>query len=57
MRKCVLCSKSGEDLSLFGANHKELGYIMVCQECWIKLNEENLIISGSGSSSGSCSCR
>lgn len=49
--KCAICNKSG--VSLLEANHKELGYLMVCQECWEKLSEKNMIVSGS---SGSCGC-
>lgn len=49
--KCAICNKSG--ISLLEANHKELGYLMVCQECWKKLSEQNMLVSGS---SGSCEC-
>jgi hypothetical protein len=57
MGRCALCSKTGEDLTLFGVNHKDRGYIMVCQDCWIKLYKENRIVAGSGSSGQSCGCR
>jgi len=54
--KCELCGKSGEDLSRLSANHKELGRIMICQECWTKLYDENRMVCGTtgGSSSSSC---
>lgn len=49
--KCTICDKSG--VGLLEANHKELGHMIVCQECWKKLSEQNMLIS---SSSGSQSC-
>jgi len=59
MGECKLCEKNGEDLSLLSATHKELGKIMVCQECWVKLYEENRMLSGkTGGSGGACpTCR
>ena len=58
MGKCELCGKNGKELSLFSANHKELGQIMVCQECWVNLYDENRMVSGSTGSGGSCpTCR
>jgi len=59
MEECKLCGKNGEDLSLLSANHKEIGKIMVCRECWVKLYEENRMLSGNtGSSGGICpTCR
>jgi hypothetical protein len=58
MSECRLCGKNGENLSLLSANHKELGEIAVCQECWVKLYEKNRMVSGtcSGGSGGSCPC-
>ena len=53
LQKCDLCEKSGEDLSLLSANHKECGWIMVCRDCWTELYSENSMVSGSGSSEGS----
>ena len=55
LRKCELCGKSGDDLSLYSANHKDLGWIQICRDCWIKFYLENRIVAGSGSKSG-CSC-
>ena len=55
-RKCALCEKSGEDLSLLSANHKELGWIKICSDCWSRLYTQNNVVSGStgsGKSSGS----
>jgi hypothetical protein len=49
--ECELCGKRGEDLSRFSANHKELGLIMVCQNCWVKLYEDNHMVSNSTGSS------
>jgi rubrerythrin len=58
MEKCELCGKSGEDLSLFLANHKKLGQLWVCHECWGRLYDKNLMVSGSTGSGGSCpTCR
>ncbi|RLI27413.1 MAG: hypothetical protein DRO52_00270 [Candidatus Hecatellales archaeon] len=55
MGECQLCGKKGENLSLLQANHKELGAIMVCQDCWRKLYEDNAMVCGlSGGSGGSC---
>jgi len=55
LRKCALCGKSGEDLGLLSANHKELGWIRICSDCWSSLYTQNDIVSGttgSGKSSG-----
>ncbi|ODS35472.1 hypothetical protein BEH94_06515 [Candidatus Altiarchaeales archaeon WOR_SM1_SCG] len=62
MEECKLCGKTGEDLSLLSANHKELGRMMVCQECWVKLYAKNRMrcegSSGGGSTCSTCStCR
>ena len=48
--KCELCGKSKDDLSLYSANHKDLGWINVCNECWIKFYADNEMVAGSGSS-------
>ena len=60
--KCAICSKGG--VSLLQANHKEVGNINVCQDCWCKLSDKNMLVSGSSGSgggsccgSGGCSCR
>ena len=55
-KECALCGKSGEDLSLFLADHRDLGEIMVCSDCWRKLYEENRLVpdvtSGRGEGAG-----
>ena len=51
LNKCDLCGNNGEDLSLLSANHKELGWIKVCGDCWGKLYAKNRMIAGSGGSS------
>ncbi|MGD8545909.1 MAG: hypothetical protein PVH12_07015 [Candidatus Bathyarchaeota archaeon] len=57
MRKCKICGKNGKDLSLLSVNHKELGRVMVCQECWKKLwNNNRMICSTTGSCSTCPSC-
>jgi hypothetical protein len=53
MEKCAICGKTG--VSLLFTSHKELGYVGVCRDCWVKLFDDNLMVSGSGSSGG-CSC-
>jgi len=55
MGKCEICGKEGEDLSLIWADHKDLGYITICQDCWRKLYAENLMVCGTGPGGG-CSC-
>jgi len=58
MGKCKLCGKNGEDLTLISASHKDLGRIMVCDECWKKLWNENRMVCGTTGSGGTCtSCR
>jgi hypothetical protein len=58
MAECRLCGKNGEDLTLLSANHKDLGQIMVCEECWKKLWNKNRMVCGTTGSSGTCpSCR
>ena len=56
MVECKLCRKNGENLSLLSADHKELGHIMVCRDCWVKLYDENQMVSGSGSSGSGGTC-
>jgi DNA-directed RNA polymerase subunit RPC12/RpoP len=56
MAKCDICGKNGEDLSLVGANHKKLGYIKICSECWEKLYGENEFIGGTTSGGSGVSC-
>jgi len=55
--KCDLCKKQDEDLTLLSANHKKLGRIWICQDCWTKLYQDrNLVcdLTGSGSSCPTC---
>jgi hypothetical protein len=47
MVTCELCNKSGEDVSLREATHKEHGKKWVCQDCWTELYSKNEMISGS----------
>ena len=56
LNECELCGKREEDLSRFSANHKELGLIMVCQECWVSLYDDNHMVSSStgGASKSPC---
>lgn len=54
MVKCDLCGRNEEGLSVLDANHKELGHIWVCRECWVRLYEENRMVSGSTGSGGTC---
>ena len=54
MGRCGMCGTEGDGLSLLGANHKELGWVMVCQDCWRSLSNENRMVSGS-SCAGKCS--
>jgi len=51
MGKCELCGNEGSRME---ADHKELGRIMVCQECWSKLYDENRMSCSIGASGGSC---
>lgn len=53
MAKCDICGRNGKDLTLLGANHKTLGPIKVCSNCWEKLYGDNKFVGGSASSSGS----
>ena len=58
MDKCELCNREEEDLTLLSVNHKELGHIMICQDCWTKLYSENRMVWEGTSSGSSCpTCR
>jgi len=58
MGKCDICGKNGPELSLLGANHKEMGSIYICSDCWTILYAKNRFVGGSGSSGSSCpTCR
>ena len=54
MSECKLCGKNEEGLSLLGADHKELGHMMVCQECWVDLYAKNRMYSRGNSGGGGC---
>lgn len=54
--ECELCGKSEEDLSRLSANHKKLGLLMVCQDCWVRLYNENHMVSNSTSGSNQSPC-
>jgi ribosome-binding protein aMBF1 (putative translation factor) len=54
MSGCNLCGRNNEGLSLFLAQHKTMGYIDVCQDCWKKLSNDNKLVCGTGSAGGSC---
>ncbi|MHA1649816.1 MAG: hypothetical protein ACTSYB_06465 [Candidatus Helarchaeota archaeon] len=54
MIECQLCKKNG-DISLLLAQHKDLGHIYVCRDCWTKLYEKNRMITSGTASCGSCS--
>ncbi len=56
MNTCELCNKTGEDLSLREATHKELGKKWVCQDCWTKLYDKNEIVAGSSSGGAVAGC-
>ncbi len=56
MVTCELCNKTGDDLSLREATHKELGKKWVCQDCWTELYTKNEMISGSTGSGGAVGC-
>jgi predicted SprT family Zn-dependent metalloprotease len=58
MGECKLCGRNGEDLTLRSADHKDLGRIMVCSDCWRKLWNKNSMVCGTSGSGGTCpSCR
>ncbi len=50
--KCTICGK--EDYSLLRANHKDLGIIKLCVDCWSKEQNKNKLLSLEG---GSNCCR
>ena len=56
MGTCALCGKTGTDVSTLGASHKELGWIMVCQDCWRNLSDDNRIVAGSTCTGKCASC-
>ena len=49
--RCIVCGR--DDVPLLEARHKKLGVVWVCQECWIKLFENNEFLIGSGEK---CAC-
>ncbi len=55
LKKCDLCEKTGEKLSLYSVQHKKLGGIKVCRECWVNLYDHNRMVAGSGAC-GTTSC-
>lgn len=57
MGKCGICGRNDEGLSLLSANHKDLGYIMICQDCWQKLYVENRMVCSTGSGGTCPTCR
>ncbi len=48
--KCVICGK--EEYSLLRANHKELGIIKLCVECWSGEQSKNKLLP----LEGGCGC-
>ena len=48
--KCAICGK--EEDSLFRANHKELGTIKICVDCWSKENNKKKLLN----LEGGCGC-
>ena len=54
MDSCELCNKSGHDLSLREAYHKEMGKKWVCKECWTELFTKNKIVTGSSGGVSGC---
>ena len=56
LSKCELCGKTDEHLSLYRANHKDLGWIDICRECWVECFGKNRLVAGSGSKSSGCNC-
>jgi len=52
MSECKLCGKNDENLTLLSADHKDLGQIMVCSQCWKKLWNENRMVCGTTGSGG-----
>ncbi len=58
LSKCQICGKSGHKLSIYVANHKDLGLVEICRDCWTKFYRENRLVAGSGSKNcdGCCRC-
>jgi len=57
MGKCEICGKNEEGLSLLQANHRQLGYVNMCQACWESIYTKNLMVCGT-TGGGTCpSCR
>ncbi|MEM2910853.1 MAG: hypothetical protein QXO01_07310 [Nitrososphaerota archaeon] len=52
MGKCAVCSKS--EVSLLYANHKELGVIEMCRDCWRDAYMKNLLVYRSDTPGGCC---
>lgn len=50
IQKCDCCDKHGEDLSLLSANHKEMGWVKVCKECWTAFYMKNHMVAGTSNS-------
>jgi hypothetical protein len=58
MRQKKIFGKNDEKTTLISANHKDLGRIKVCSECWKKLWNENSMVCGTSGSGDKCpSCR
>jgi len=54
--KCEVCGK--ENVSLLCGMHKDFDRtVRICRECWQDAYARNRLVSGSGSSSGGCSCQ
>jgi hypothetical protein len=56
MVTCELCSKSGDELSLREASHKEMGKKWVCGECWTNLYMKNDMVTGTTGGGGPVGC-
>lgn len=54
MSKCEICGKAEEDMTLYGVNHKELGWIEICRDCWKESFDQNRLVAGSGSKGSAC---
>ncbi|KXA92110.1 hypothetical protein AKJ64_04030 [candidate division MSBL1 archaeon SCGC-AAA259E17] len=51
MGECEICGKEGSRLQV---NHQELGRVMVCRDCWKKINEEGMKVWEGTCSASSC---
>jgi len=49
---CGICH--ARDVGLYYARHKELGAVLLCQQCWVKAYAGNELVSGSGARGCSC---